>query len=123
MFDILEIITQRLNETGYDVLYNEKKDINTSCPFVIFNIPNSSENSQSQRYDYYIEIDIWTKNLNQCIIMTDKIESLFHRYIVTNEKLQATFYVTNRINNIPDENSIVKRNQLRLEAKTYKIIA
>jgi hypothetical protein len=120
MFDILKVITDRLDDTGYSIFFNEKND-ETDYPFIIFNLRNSSEGTNIYREDYSLEVDVWTKNIIQCLEMIDEIKSLLNRYKYLNDKIQASFYVTNRFDNLPDEDDQIKRSQLRIQVKTYTL--
>jgi len=118
MFNLLKVISDRLD--GYSVFFNEK-NLETNYPFCIFNLPNSDEGSNIYREDFTLEVDIWTKDIIQCTTMTNTIKDLMDRYKYLNDKIQVSFYVINRLNNIPDEDDQIKRSQLRIQAKTYYI--
>lgn len=118
MFDVLKVITDRLDGTGYSVFFNEKNE-ETDYPFVIFNLPNSGEGTNIYREDFNLEVDIWTKDISQCITMTDAIKSLLNRYKYLDDKINASFYVINRFNNLPDEDKQIKRSQLRIQVLIY----
>lgn len=120
MFDLLKVINDRLNGTGYSVFFDEKNE-DIDYPFVICKLPNWDEGTNIYREDYDLEVDIWTKDIIQCITMTNEIKSLLNRYKYLNDKIQASFYVMNRLNNLPDEDDQIKRSQLRIQVKTYPL--
>lgn len=118
MFSILKVITDRLEVTGYPIYFNEK-DKKADFPFVIFNVPLAEEGTNRYQEDILIEIDIWTKDLEKNITMTNNIRNLMHKYRYLSQGIQVSFYVINRLNNIPDSDDQIKRSQLRILAKTY----
>lgn len=119
MFNLLKVISDRLEGTGYSVFFNEKNE-DTDYPFVVFNLPTSNEGTNIHREDFSLEVDIWTKDIVQCIDMTNTIKTMLDWYQYIDDKLQASFYFTNRLNNIPDEDNQIKRSQLRFQVNTYK---
>ena len=117
MFDLMKAINDRLSGTNYSVFFNEKSPTAT-YPFVIFNLPNANEGNL-YREDFILEVDIWTKNISQNITMTNAIKNLFNDYKFLNSKVQVSFFIANRLNNIPDEDDTIKRSRLIIQAKTY----
>jgi len=118
MLDLMEVITDRMKGSGQNIFFNVKSPT-AIHPFTIFNLPNASEGTNIYREDFTLEVDIWTKDSDECITMTNKIKDLMNRYKYLNDKIQVSFYVINRLNNIPDEDDQIKRSQVRILAKTY----
>lgn len=118
MLELLQVISNRLDGTGYSVFFNEKNE-ETDYPFAIFNLPYSSEGTNIYREDYSMEVDIWTKDIIQCNTMTNQIKLLMDRYKFLDDTIQVSFFITNTLNNIPDEDDQIKRSKLKIQVKTY----
>ena len=118
MLDLMKVITDRLKGSGQNIFFNVKSP-NAVYPFTVFNLPNAIEGTNIYREDFTLEVDIWTKDLIQCITMTDAIKALLDRWKFRNGNIQVSFYVTNTFSILPDEDDQIKRSQVRILAKTY----
>ena len=117
MLNLIRAINTKLNESGYNVFYNEKpKEID--YPFVIFNMRNT--NKLENREDIFLDVDIWTKNQVQVFVMTKTIDDLLQRYKYIDNNLQFSIYKINQLNNLADEDKTIKRNQLKYIIKKYE---
>ena len=120
MLDLMKVITDRLKRSGQNIFFNVKSP-NAVYPFTVFNLPNAIEGTNIYREDFTLEVDIWTKDLIQCITMTDAIKALLDRWKFRNGNIQVSFYVTNTFSILPDEDDQIKRSQVRILAKTYDL--
>ena len=120
MLDLMKVITDRLKGSGQTIFFNVKSP-DVVYPFTVFNLPNASEGTNIYREDFTLEVDIWTKDLIQCITMTDAIKGLMDRWKFRDGNIQVSFYVTNTFNILPDEDDQIKRSQVRILAKTYDL--
>jgi len=104
-------------------VFNEHATANAIFPYVVFKF-TSSTNLVSDREDIILEIDIWdtqkdgydaTLNVE---LLTDKIDKFLkkNRHIDDNQFLM--FQKINRLN-LPDEDTNVRRRQLRYVVKYY----
>lgn len=114
ILNLLEPITTRLDETGYKISLNKTLD---NYPFVVINFPNST--LEEQREDITMEVDIWTMDTIKAIEMTSKVDKKLNGYKYIDSNIQFAIYRINRLNNLPDEDDQIKRNQLRYLVKTY----
>jgi hypothetical protein len=89
-------------------------------PYIVFNLPTSTD-TERQRQDFILEVDIWdqTTDLRPLETLTDEIDNALKkvRYIDDNQALMFT-----RINRlrIPDPDPTIRRRQLRYEIKRYE---
>lgn len=118
MLNLIEQIQTLLTTTGYSVFFNEKNE-ETSYPYVIFKFLPS--NVLELREDFPMEVDIWTKDVIECMEMTKIIDGKLNRFKFLDANIQFSIYKINQLNLLPDEDMKVKRNQLRYKVKTYFI--
>ena len=118
MLNLMKVITDRLKGSGQNIFFDVKSP-SAVYPFTVFNLPNASEGTNIYREDFTLEVDIWTKDLIQCITMTDAIKALMDRWKFRDGNIQVSFYITNTFSILPDEDDQIKRSQVRILAKTY----
>jgi hypothetical protein len=118
MQELMKQLNILFNSLGYQIFFNEKPK-NIDYPFVIWNLPNVTD--QELREDYTLEVDIWTKDASECISMTSAIDRAIDRKKVLTDDIQFSIYKINQLNMIADEDDTIKRNQLRYNVKTYYI--
>lgn len=105
-------------------VYPERADSDALFPYVVIKFPTINELDHNQD-QVILEIDVWHKigDGNDILIeienLTDAIDKLFKGRRNLDENYLLMFQRLNRLS-IPDEDSSIKRRQLRYAIKTYK---
>lgn len=108
-------------------VYFENAPENAAYPYVVFNLPSSTENYQ--REDFRLEVDIWGNSNDTTALETlvgnidgdghiSAATGLHRKHIYTNGVIQADIYRESRLV-ITDPDESVKRRQLIYTVKTY----
>lgn len=122
MLDIMKFLTTELKKLTPRV-FNENAPTNSIFPYVVFKIVTSNI-VEKDREDVIIEIDIWDikKDGYDAIVsvetLTDKIDKFLKKNRHNGENSVLIFQKINRLS-LPDEDTNIKRRQLRYVVKFY----
>lgn len=123
MLNIMKFLTKELKKINPKV-YNERALSTTLFPYVVFKIRNSSL-LENDREDVIVEVDIWDiqKDGYDAIVnielLTDKIDKFLKNVRHNDENQVLIFSRIGRLN-LLDEDSNIKRRQLRYLVKSYE---
>lgn len=122
MLSIMKYLTTELKKLSPRV-YNEYATSNAIFPYVVFNI-RTSNILETNREDVILEIDIWDiqKDGYDAIVnvelLTDKIDKFLKDNRHNDENQVLIFSKIGRLS-LPDENTNIKRRQLRYVVRYY----
>lgn len=122
MIEIMKYLTKELKKLTPRV-FNERATSNAIFPYVVFNIRTSNV-TERFREDVIIEIDIWDyqKDGYDAILnvesLTNKIDKFLRNVRHNDDNSVFIFQKINRLS-LPDEDTNVKRRQLRYVVKYY----
>lgn len=123
MLNIMKFLTRELKNLTPRV-FNENATPNAIFPYVVFNIRTSSV-VERDREDVIIEIDIWDyqKDGYDAIVNVELLTNKIDKYLKSVRHIEddslLIFEKINRLS-LPDEDSNIKRRQLRYLVKYYE---
>lgn len=123
MLNIMKFLTRELKKFSKQV-FNENATENAIFPYVVFNVTSTSI-TEKDREDVIVEIDIWDyqKDGYDAIVnvemLTDKIDKYLRSVRQKEGDSLLIFEKINRLS-LPDEDSNIKRRQLRYVVKYYE---
>ena len=117
MISLLTYIYNQLKLVHSNV-YFEQAPENATFPYIVFKLPNSTENEA--REDFILEVDIWDNNSDTTTLetLTNNIDTQLNRTHHTETNVVCSIYRINRLM-IPDPDPNIRRRQLRYQVQTY----
>jgi hypothetical protein len=123
MIELQGFIVQQL-KLIHPRIYLEWAAQGAQFPYVTYNLPNSTE-VVDRREDFVLEVNIWDYPSDGSTVtlqtISDAIHQKFNRLTYTDNLngWSSRFYLVNRLM-IPDPDPMIRRRQLRYEAKIYR---
>lgn len=91
-----------------------KADKNTPYPYIVYYLPHSKD---GHRYNYNLEVHIWTKDIKEVEALADEIEGLDNN--VYNDNNQTFSINLNARNNVEDQDKEISHIRLLLNLIYY----
>lgn len=117
MIDLGNLIDARLKEV-HSRVYVEQAPQGTVFPYVVYILPNSTE--ENHREDFILEVQVWgnSKNTNEINNIAHNIDKKLNRLKYLDTNMQTSIYRVNRLM-VPDPDPAIRRRELRYNCKTY----
>ncbi|MDQ0417922.1 hypothetical protein J2Z48_002106 [Croceifilum oryzae] len=123
MIELQRFIVTQLKKI-HSRVYLEWTPQDTPYPYVVYQIPNSSE--VNRREDFVLEINVWDRlpepsgSTVRLQMLADQMDQQLNRLIYTDESgWTVRFFRMSRLM-LPDPDPSIRRRQLRYEIRTYR---
>lgn len=118
--ELRKLIVKLLKEVNKSVFYENASD-KAEYPYIVYNLDNINTVNYP-RNDIILTIDVWDRSNSTITVesLTDKIEDVLNMLNKPSKNLFPTFYLEDRMS-IDDEDSLIRRRQLKFKIENYYI--
>lgn len=117
VIEIRKALQSLLSGVHNEIHYEEAPD-NTDYPYVVYNLPDSTDGSSLEQL--VLEVDIWDTPINNNTVpletLTGEIDNALHRFKFKTTGVFFSVYRENR-RNVTDPNPHIKRRQLEYQIR------